>query len=251
MNRLQGKTALITGAARGQGAAAARRFVAEGARVVIADVALEGCMQLAQELGSAAIAVRLDVTSPAEWAKAVTLAETTFGALHVLVNNAGIVRIAPLLETSLEDYRAVVEVNQTGCFLGMKTATPAIIRAGGGAIVNVSSTGGLEGVAQSIAYAASKHAVTGMTKTAAIELGRHRIRVNSVHPGGVDTAMLNLTDEARENGFKFLPIGRVADPDEIARVVAFLASDDASYMTGSAVLVDGGSMAGPLGWNME
>jgi 3alpha(or 20beta)-hydroxysteroid dehydrogenase len=132
----------------------------------------------------------------------------------------------------------------------MRVAAPAMIRAGGGAIVNVSSTGGLEGVPQSIAYAASKHAVTGMSKTAAIELGRYGIRVNSLHPGGVDTAMLNLTDEQRANAFGFLPLGRVASADEIARVAAFLASDDASYMTGSAVLADGGSMAGPLGWNM-
>lgn len=248
MKRLDGKVALITGAARGQGAAAARVFVAEGARVVLGDVL--DCSALAQELGDAAIAVTLDVTQEAHWHAAVGLAESHFGALHVLLNNAGIVRVAPLLETSLDDYRAVVEVNQTGCFLGMRIAAPALVRAGGGAIVNVSSTGGLEGVPHSIAYAASKHAVTGMSKTAAIELGRYGIRVNSLHPGGVDTAMLNLTDEQRANAFGFLPLGRVARADEIARVAAFLASDDASYMTGSAVLADGGSMAGPLGWNM-
>ena len=248
MRRLDGKVALITGAARGQGAAAARCFVAEGARVVLGDVL--DCGPVARELGDAAVAVRLDVTREEDWLAAVSRAESRFGALHVLLNNAGIVKVAPLLETSLADYRAVVEVNQTGCFLGMRHAVPAMIRAGGGSIVNVSSTGGLEGVPQSIAYAASKHAVTGMTKTAAIELGRHGIRVNSLHPGGVDTAMLNLTDEQRANAFGFLPLGRVANPDEIARVAAFLASDDASYMTGSAVLADGGSMAGPLGWNM-
>jgi 3alpha(or 20beta)-hydroxysteroid dehydrogenase len=181
----------------------------------------------------------------------VALAESRFGGLHVLVNNAGIVKVASLFETSLDDYRAVIEVNQTGCFLGMRIAGAAIARAGGGAIVNVSSTGGLEGVPKSIAYAASKHAVTGMTKTAAIELGRYGIRVNSVHPGGVDTPMLDLSDEVRETGFAFLPLGRVGQPSEIARVVVFLASADASYMTGSAVLVDGGSMAGPLGWNAD
>jgi 3alpha(or 20beta)-hydroxysteroid dehydrogenase len=248
MKRLEGKVALITGASRGQGAAAARCFVAEGARVVLGDVL--DCAPLAHELGDAAVALTLDVTQESHWLAAVALAETHFGALHVLLNNAGIVRVAPLLETSLDDYRAVIEVNQTGCFLGMRVAAPAMIRAGGGAIVNVSSTGGLEGVPQSIAYAASKHAVTGMSKTAAIELGRYGIRVNSLHPGGVDTAMLNLTDEQRANAFGFLPLGRVASADEIARVAAFLASDDASYMTGSAVLADGGSMAGPLGWNM-
>jgi len=222
--------------------------VAEGARVVLGDVL--DCGPVVRELGDAAVAVRLDVTREEDWRAAVARAESRFGALHVLLNNAGIVRVAPLLETSLEDYRAVIDVNQTGCFLGMRHAAPAMIRAGGGSIVNVSSTGGLEGVPQSIAYAASKHAVTGMTKTAAIELGRYGIRVNSLHPGGVDTAMLNLTDEQRANAFGFLPLGRVASSDEIARVAAFLASDDASYMTGSAVLADGGSMAGPLGWNM-
>ena len=160
-------------------------------------------------------------------------------------------RIAPLLETSLADYRAVVEVNQTGCFLGLRVAGAAIVRAGGGAIVNVSSTGGLEGVPRSIAYAASKHAVKGMTMTAAIELGPLGVRVNAVHPGGVDTPMLGLSAEARTEGFRFLPLGRIAEPAEIARVVAFLASDEASYMTGSSLLVDGGSMAGPLGWNMD
>jgi len=251
MNRLDGKVALITGAARGQGAAAARHFVAEGARVVLGDVAVAMCAELAQELGPAAVAIALDVSKPEDWTAAVALAETRYGALHVLVNNAGIVRIASLLETSLEDYRAVIDVNQIGCFLGMKIAAPAMIRAGAGSIINISSTGGLEGVPKSIAYAASKHAVTGMTKTAAIELGPHGIRVNSVHPGGVDTAMLDLSDEARASGFNFLPLGRVGSAQEIARVVAFLASDDSSYMTGSAVLVDGGSMAGPLGWNMD
>lgn len=248
MKRLEGKVALITGAARGQGAAAARCFVAEGARVVLGDVL--DCAPVARELGDAAVALTLDVTREEHWLAAVALAESRFGALHVLLNNAGIVRVAPLLETSLEDYRAVVEVNQTGCFLGMRIAAPALIRAGGGAIVNVSSTGGLEGVPHSIAYSASKHAVTGMTKTAAIELGRYGIRVNSLHPGGVDTAMLGLSEEQRANAFAFLPLGRVAGVEEIARVAAFLASDDASYMTGSAVLADGGSMAGPLGWNI-
>lgn len=247
--RLQGRVALITGAARGQGEAAARRFVAEGARVVLGD--LLDCAPLAAELGEAAAAIGMDVSREEDWHAAVALAESRFGRLDTLVNNAGVVRIAPLLETSLADYRAVVEVNQTGCFLGLRVAGAAIVRAGGGAIVNVSSTGGLEGVPRSIAYAASKHAVKGMTMTAAIELGPLGVRVNAVHPGGVDTPMLGLSAEARAEGFRFLPLGRIAEPAEIARVVAFLASDEASYMTGSSLLVDGGSMAGPLGWNME
>lgn len=249
--KLKDQVALISGAARGQGAAEARAFVAEGARVVLGDILDAEGNALAAELGAAARYVHLDVTSESDWERAVALAEAEFGKLTVLVNNAGIVQIAPLLETSLSDYRRIIDVNQIGCFLGLRIAGAALVRAGGGSIINVSSTGGLEGVPKSIGYAASKHAVTGMTKTAAIELGKYGIRVNSLHPGGVDTPMLNLDDAAREHGFTFLPLGRVAAPEEIARVAVFMASSDSSYMTGTALLVDGGSMAGPLGWNMD
>lgn len=249
--RLDGMVALISGAARGQGAAEARAFVAEGARVVLGDVLDDEGAAVAASLGESARYTRLDVTSESDWERAVALAVAEFGKLDVLVNNAGIVQIAALFDTSLADYRKVIDVNQIGCFLGMRIAGPEIARAGGGSIINVSSTGGLEGVPKSIAYAASKHAVTGMTKTAAIELGKYGIRVNSLHPGGVDTPMLNLDEQTKATGFQFLPLKRVASPDEIARVAVFLASSDSSYMTGSALLVDGGSMAGPLGWNMD
>lgn len=249
--RLAGRVAIISGAARGQGEAAARAIAAEGASAVLGDVLDDAGNTVASSLGDHAAYLHLDVTSESDWHAAVDLAEARFGKVDVLVNNAGIVRIAPLLDTSLDDYRAVIEVNQVGCFLGMRIVGRAIARAGGGSIINVSSTGGLEGVPKSIAYAASKHAVTGMTKTAAIEFGKYGIRVNSIHPGGVDTPMLDLDDATRATGFTFLPLGRVARPDEMASVVVFLASEDSSYMTGSALLVDGGSMAGPLGWNAD
>lgn len=246
--RLSDRIALISGAARGQGAAEARLFAREGAKVVLADVLERELLEVAASIGDAALPFVLDVGDESAWHRCVEAVESRFGALHVLVNNAGIARSAPLLETRLDDYMAVIQVNQVGCFLGMKVAGAAIARSGGGAIVNVSSTGGLEGVPQMVAYAASKHAITGMTKTAAIELAAHRIRVNSLHPGGVDTAMLGSPEERSRTDYSWLPAGRLADPDEIARAALFLASDDASYCTGTAMLVDGGVMAGPLGW---
>lgn len=249
MGRLDGRVALVTGAARGQGAAEAVAFAEEGACVVMTDVLDELGREVAAEIGARATYQRLDVTRETDWEAAVALARDRFGGLDTLVNNAGIVQVAPMLETTLDDYRRIIEVNQIGCFLGMRIAGRAIVEHGGGSIINVSSTGGLEGVPKSIAYAASKHAIVGMTKTAAIELGPHGVRVNSLHPGGVDTPMLDLSREERDSGFGFLPLQRIAEPAEIARVAVFLASDDASYCTGSEFLVDGGSMAGPLGWN--
>ena len=145
----------------------------------------------------------------------------------------------------------VIRVNQVGCFLGMRTAGPLIARSGGGSIVNVSSTGGLEGVPRMIAYAASKHAITGMTKTAAVELGPLGIRVNSLHPGGVDTEMLGLSRRDKAEGFLWLPLQRIAEPEEIAQAALFLASDESSYCTGSELVADGGSLAGPLNWSQR
>ena len=246
--RLEGRVALITGAARGQGAAEARLFAREGARVVLADVLEPELHAVAKEIGGDAHVHPFDVADETAWQDCVDAIEARFGGLHVLVNNAGIARSAPLLETSLDDYMAVIQVNQVGCFLGMKIAGALIAKSGGGSIVNVSSTGGLEGVPQMVAYAASKHAITGMTKTAAIELAPHRIRVNSLHPGGVDTAMLGSEEERRGVDYGWLPAGRLAEPDEIARTALFLACDDSIYCTGTALLADGGSMAGPLGW---
>ena len=246
--RLEGRVALITGAARGQGAAEARLFAREGAKVVAADVLVDELDALCREIGDAAFACPLDVSDEPQWRTCIDEVDARFGRLDVLVNNAGIAQAAPLLETSLEDYLAVIGVNQIGCFLGMRWGGPLMVRSGGGSIVNVSSTGGLEGVPQMVGYAASKHAVTGMTRTAAIDLAPYGIRVNSLHPGGVDTDMLGPETERRAVDYGYFPLARLASPEEIARSALFLASDDSSYCTGTALLVDGGVMAGSAGW---
>jgi 3alpha(or 20beta)-hydroxysteroid dehydrogenase len=247
MGRLDGKVALISGGARGQGAAEARLFVAEGARVVLGDVLEEECAGVASELGSAARAVPLDVTDEASWARAVQTAVDTFGKLDVLVNNAGIVRTGSLESMSLDDYMAVIQVNQVGVFLGMRAVVAAMRQAGRGSIINISSNAGMEGVQGVIGYVASKWAVRGMTKTAALELGADGIRVNSVHPGGVNTPMINsgdFPDVDQDAVFSAQPIPRVGQPEEIARLVLFLASEESSFSTGSEFIADGGRLAG-------
>jgi 3alpha(or 20beta)-hydroxysteroid dehydrogenase len=246
MGRLNGKVALITGAARGMGAAAARIFVREGARVVIADLLEEEGRALAAELGAAARYQRLDVSREADWEAAVAAAEAV-GPLNVLVNNAAIIHAAAITDTSLADYQRVIGVNQVGTFLGIRAVVEPMKRAGGGSIVNISSIDGLQSKNGLIAYSASKWAVRGMTKTAAIELGRHGIRVNSIHPGGIDTAMGNPTAMPFEKVNEFYShhaLPRVGRPEEIANMALFLASDEASYCTGSEYPVDGGWNAG-------
>ena len=245
--RLEGKVALISGAARGMGAAEARLFVAEGANVLLGDVRDEDGEALAKELGGSAAYVGLDVTDEASWQAAVAGAEERFGKLDVLVNNAGILHFSPLEQTELDDWERVIRVNQTGTFLGMKTAAPALRAAGGGSIVNISSAAGMEGIAGVIAYSASKWAVRGMTKTAALELGRDGIRVNSVHPGGVNTPMIatrEVTEETRTAAYGGQPIPRIGRPEEVAELVCWLASDASSYSTGAEFVIDGGSLAG-------
>lgn len=245
--RLSGKVALITGGAGGQGAAEAKRFINEGAQVVIADVVEDACAELADSLGEAAFSVHLDVTSEDGWEAAVSQTLKQFGRLDILINNAGIVRTGLLESMSLEDFMAVTQVNQVGVFLGMRAVIAAMRTAGGGSIVNISSSGGLEGVEGVIGYVGSKWAVRGMTKTAAMELGRYGIRVNSVHPGGVDTAMINgpeFEGVDKDAVYSALPIARVGQPEEIANLVLFLASDESSYSTGSEFTADGGLMAG-------
>ena len=247
MARLEGKVALITGGARGQGEAEARLFVTEGAKVVIADVLDDQGKAVATELGDAATYVHLDVAREDDWLHAVESAVASFGKLDVLVNNAGIVRAGPLESTDLESYMDVVRVNQVGPFLGMRAVVPPMRDAGGGSIVNIASNAGLEGVEGVIAYVATKWALRGMTKTAAIELGQYGIRVNSVHPGGVDTPMIagdKLGSVDQDAAFASQPIPRIGRPEEIARLVLFLASDEASYTTGAEVSADGGRMAG-------
>lgn len=247
MARLAGKVALITGAARGQGAAAARRFVEEGAKVVIADILDTEGKQLADELGDAARYQRLDVTDEAEWQAAVERTIAEFGMLTVLVNNAGVLHFAKLEDTTLDDYQRVIGVNQIGTFLGLRSAIAPMRAAGGGSIVNVSSIEGIAGLPHVIAYTASKYAIRGMTKSAALEVGEYGIRVNSVHPGMIDTKMVHdaVGGEDVDTSWigKKLALGRLGQAGEIAEVVLFLASDDASYCTGSEFVADGGATA--------
>jgi 3alpha(or 20beta)-hydroxysteroid dehydrogenase len=246
MGRLDGKVAIVSGAARGQGAAEARLFVAEGAGVVVADVRDDEGAAVAADLGDAAVYTHLDVSDESQWQSAVAEAEERFGPVSVLVNNAGILLFQALDKTDLAEFDRVMRVNVHGVFLGMKTVAPSMVRAGGGSIVNVSSTAGLQGLPFLAAYVASKWAVRGLTKAAAIDLGHMGIRVNSVHPGGIDTPMLaGTTPDAPF--YKRLPVARMGTADEAARAVLFLASDEASYTTGAELAVDGGSSCGDLG----
>ncbi|KOV86817.1 glucose 1-dehydrogenase [Nocardia sp. NRRL S-836] len=241
--RLSGKVALITGAARGQGAAAARRFVEEGAAVLLTDVLDEPGKELAASLG--ATYFHLDVSSEEDWAAAVSAAGE-LGEISVLVNNAGVLHFSPLADTTLADYQRVISINQVGTFLGMRAVVPSMKRASGGSIVNVSSVEGLAGMPMLTAYTASKFAIRGMTKVAALELGEHGIRVNSVHPGAIDTAMVS-TALGREIDVspigKRLALRRIGQPEEVANVVLFLASDESAYCTGAEFAVDGGATA--------
>ena len=247
---LSGKVALITGAARGQGAAEARLFVEQGARVIVADILEDEARAVARSLGDAALFMKLDVTQEADWEAAVAAGVQRFGKLDVLVNNAGISFIAPIAETTLEAYRRIVEINQVGVFLGMRTVIDPMTKNGGGSIINISSTVGLVGLASSTAYTATKFAVRGMTKSAALELAGLGIRVNSVHPGFIDTPMSKLHSpdpksvEVAKAFFKKVPLGRVAQPEEVAPLVAFLASDQSAYCTGGEFAVDGGFTTG-------
>jgi len=249
MGRLDGKVALITGGARGMGKSHVRHFVAEGARVVFGDVLDDKGAYVATKLGSESCRyIHHDVTSEADWDAAVGLALETFGSLDVLVNNAGILTFAPIADMPLADFRRVLEVNAVGCWLGMKAVIGPMTKAGGGSIVNVSSIEGFTGAAGLSAYSASKFAIRGMTKAAAQELGQFGIRVNSVHPGGVLTRMVIEQAATGRDGSRFLeglPLGRFAEPAEISRLVAYLASDESSYSTGSEFVADGGVLSGP------
>lgn len=247
MSNLNGKVALITGAARGQGAAEARLFAQRGAKVMLCDILDSEGQAVAAEIGPNAAYLRLDVTSEASWQAAVKAAVAKFGKLNVLVNNAGIVKVTALADCPLEEYMQVIQVNQIGVFLGMKTVAPAMKQAGGGSIVNISSIDGLIGMTGGTAYCASKFAVRGMTKVAALELGKDRIRVNSIHPGGILTPMITgagLDAQTAGEIFGRVPLQRIGQPEEIATLAAYLASDDASYSTGSEFIADGGLTAG-------
>ena len=246
MGRLDDKVALITGAARGQGAAEARLFAAEGARVYLSDVLDEEGAATAAGLGAAASYHHLDVTDGDAW---ITLVEEIIeveGRLDVLVNNAGIFRVMPTVLTSEAEYRQIIDINQVGTFLGMKTVIPTMVQAESGSIVNISSVAGLQGAAGTIAYSASKWAVRGMTKVAAKEVAPFGVRVNSVHPGIIDTPMMA---EASPEGsildrvVRAIPVGHVAEADDVAKLVLYLASDESRYSTGAEFVVDGGMTA--------
>lgn len=248
MGALDGKVALITGAARGQGAAEARLFVERGAKVMMTDVLDDEGQQVAAELGDSAAYMRLDVTSEQGWKDVVAATVEKFGKLNVLINNAGIITpVAEVQETSLATFQKVTNVNQIGVFLGMREVVEPMKKAGGGSIVNIASIDGLIGMYGAVAYCASKFAVRGMTKVAALEMGKYGIRVNSLHPGGVKTKILDdtgMTQEQAEEAFKAIPLGRIAKSEEMATLAAYLASDDASYSTGSEFIADGGLTAG-------
>lgn len=248
MGRLSGKVAVITGAAQGMGEAHARRFVAEGASVVLTDLNVAGGEALAAELGESALFVRQDVANAADWAEVVRQAEARFGPVTVLVNNAGVIGpVQGLLDFSEEDFLKVCAINQLGVFLGMKAVVPGMMTAGGGAIVNISSIAGMLGTKESsnAAYCASKWAVRGMTKLIAAQYGHAGIRVNSVHPGYILTPMMvAATDESGGGAAAAIPLGRMAQPDEVSSVVLFLASDEASFVSGAEHVVDGAMIAG-------
>ncbi|CAD5961788.1 SDR family NAD(P)-dependent oxidoreductase [Streptomyces cyaneofuscatus] len=257
MGKLDGRVVLVTGAARGQGEQQARLFAAEGARVVIADVLVEQGEALAKELGEeAARFVRLDVGSEEGWAEAVAVARDAFGKIDGLVNNAGILRFNELVNTPLAEFEQVVRVNMTGAFLGIRAVAPEIEAVGGGTIVNTSSYTGLTGMPLVGAYAATKHAVLGLTKVAAMELAGKGVRVNAICPGAIDTAMsnpalldpdadLSRSDAALDAYYrKLVPMGRIGRPEEVAALALFLTGEDSSYITGQPFVIDGGWLAG-------
>ncbi|MDE2301222.1 MAG: glucose 1-dehydrogenase [Sphingomonadales bacterium] len=247
MGQLDGKIAIITGAARGMGASHARMFAEEGAKVMLADLRGDAGEALAKELGNTARFMAMDVTRAEDWQRLVSATETAFGPATILVNNAGILGpMANTVDITEADYLHVCAVNQHSVFLGMHYAIPSLLRAGGGSIVNISSIAGL--VANygfpSLAYVASKFAVRGMTKAAAIEFGPQNIRVNSVHPGFIMTPMMvEATNEEGGDALAQIPLRRIAEPEEVSRLVLFLASDASSYISGAEHVIDAGMTA--------
>jgi 3alpha(or 20beta)-hydroxysteroid dehydrogenase len=252
MGKLDERVVIVTGGARGQGEQEARLFAEEGARVVVADVLDEQGQALAEEIG--ALYVHLDVREEDGWRQAVRAAQQAYGRVDGLVNNAGILRFNSLTDTPLDEFMEVVRVNQVGCFLGVRTVAP--VMADGGTIVNTASYTGLTGMAAVGAYAATKHAILGLTRVAALELAPRGIRVNAMCPGAIDTAMSNpaALDPAADaeetakvlDGLyrKLVPLGRIGRPEEVARLALFLTSADSSYITGQPFVIDGGWLAG-------
>ncbi|MFS8204385.1 SDR family NAD(P)-dependent oxidoreductase (plasmid) [Streptomyces sp. CWNU-52B] len=256
MGKLDGRVVLVTGGARGQGEQEVRLFVSEGAEVVVADVLDEQGEALAKELGDRARYVHLDVSQEDDWADAVAAAKAAYGKVDGLVNNAGILRFNALVDTPLDEFMQIVRVNQVGVFLGIKALAPEIEAAGGGTVVNTSSYVGLTGMAYVGAYSATKHAIVGLTRVAALELAGKGIRVNAVCPGAVNTAMSNpvLLDPTTDAEAalasvaslyrKIIPMGRIGGAEEVARLALFLSCEDSSYITGQPFVIDGGWLAG-------
>jgi 3alpha(or 20beta)-hydroxysteroid dehydrogenase len=265
MGRLDGKVAIVTGAARGMGEAIVRLFAAEGASVVVADVLDDEADAVAASIRTHVISAHLDVTDEASWRAVLAETVDSFGTPDILVNNAGILHMAPLVETTLESFRTVIEVDLVGPFLGMKVVGGAMVEAGRGSIVNTSSAAGMIGFSQVSGYSAAKWGLRGLTKTAALELGPRGVRVNSIHPGGVTTPMVGVVGEpalgeppapgaidadpvlaSADEMAGDQPIARMGRPIEIARLALFLASDESSYCTGSEFVADGGQTTGRL-----
>lgn len=247
MSRLAGKIAVITGASQGMGTAHARAFVAQGAKVILGDINDKAGSELAKELGANALFVKQDVAKIDDWKTLLREGEKRFGAVNVLVNNAGILgALAPTTELSEAEFLRVCSINQTGVFLGMQAVLPGMIKAGGGSIVNISSIAGLVAIygAPNLAYVASKFAVRGMTKQVAVEYGDKNIRVNSVHPGYIKTPMMvAATDENGGEALAQIPLKRMADPSEVSNLVVFLASDESAFISGAEHVIDGGMTA--------
>ncbi|MFI8498793.1 SDR family NAD(P)-dependent oxidoreductase [Streptomyces sp. NPDC085524] len=235
---LEGKVVLVTGAGRGQGAAEARLFAEAGARVVVTDVREDEGREIAASLGDQGLFVRHDVTDAASWAGVVEAAVSAFGTVSALVNNAALWRTAHVEKQSLEDFETLLRVNLLGPFLGIQAVAPVLRAAGGGSVVNISSTAGLVGIPGHAAYGSTKFGLRGLTRSAALDLAGDRIRVNSVHPGAIDTPMVAEAVAGRD--WSHVPLGRMGRPEEVGELVLFLCSDASSYVTGTEFTVDGG-----------
>ncbi|MEV3856235.1 glucose 1-dehydrogenase [Streptomyces sp. NPDC050095] len=242
-SRLDGRVALVTGAARGMGESIARELARRGACVVLGDVLAEEGERVAASIGDAARFLKLDVTDAEAWSAAVATATGEFGKLDTLVNNAAVYTTSPIADEDPARLERMLRVNLVGPFLGLQAVIPALRAAGGGAVVNISSQAGLQGIWGHGSYGATKWALRGLSRTAAMELGGDGIRVNSVYPGAINTAMTAHVDSSKHTT---APLGRIGQPEEVARLVAFLVSDDASYLTGAEIAADGGASAGRM-----